>query len=87
MAAGDNRATTNEALRADEEASCKVLNCGKEWGGAGAAVACNAAVTGRDGVQAGGTTGVAARNDGATTNKAPRADEEASCGAATRVTE
>ena len=50
-------------------------------------MAWNAATTGRDGVQECGTTRVAARNDGATTNEAPRVDEEASCNAATGATE
>ena len=47
----------------------------------------NATATGRDGIRAGGTQRVAAHNYGATTIEASRAEEEASCGAATGVTE
>ena len=49
-------------------------------------LAYNAAATGRDGVRAGGTTGMAKRKNGATTNKAPRGEEEASCDTAPGVT-
>ena len=45
------------------------------------------AATSRDDVPAGGTTGVVARDNGLTTNEAPRAHEEASYGAAPGVTE
>ena len=42
---------------------------------------------GRDGNSAGGTTGVAARNNGMSTNEAPRAPGEAGCGTVTGMTE
>ena len=42
---------------------------------------------GGDGVQAGSTTGVAARDNGETKNKAPRTNEEVGCGEATGATE
>jgi hypothetical protein len=50
-------------------------------------LAWNAAETGQDGVRESGTLGVAARDNGATRKKAPRADEEAGYGAATGATE
>ena len=49
-------------------------------GGDVAILAWNAAATGRDGVPAGVTTGVTARNNGAAPNEAPRAHGEAGCG-------
>ena len=45
-----------------------------------------AIVASKLGIQAGGTIGVVARKNGATTDKAPCAVEKASCGAATGVT-
>ena len=54
---------------------------------AGATIlAWNAAATDQDVVRAGGTTGQAVRDNGVTTNEAPRADEEAGCGVATVAT-
>ena len=55
---------------------------------AGATIsAWNAATTGRDGVRAGGTLRLVAHDYRATTHKAPSADDEASCDAATGATE
>ena len=50
-------------------------------------MAWNVATTGRDGVPASSTTGMATRDNGAVTNEAPRAHEEAGCGVATGATE
>ena len=50
-------------------------------------LAWNAVATDQDGVPAGGTTGVAVRDKGTTTNEVPKAHEEVCCSAATDTTE
>ena len=73
--------------RAKEEAGCGASTGATAWGGDRKKMAWNAVGTGRDGVQAGCTTGVAARNNMTATIEVPRANEEAGCGAATGATE
>ena len=72
--------------RTKEEAGCGASGT-TAWCGDGTILAWNAVLTGRDGVPAGGTTGVTVRDSGAATNKVPRAHEEAGCGAATGAME
>ena len=50
-------------------------------------LAWNVAATSQDGVRTGGTPGVATYDDRAITNKTPRGDKEAGCGAASGATE
>ena len=57
MAARDDGATKNEASMEDEEVSCGTATGATEWVDAGATVACDTTMAGRDAALAGCLTG------------------------------
>ena len=69
--------------KSKEEGGCNAATGAAARGGDSAMLAWNSVAMGRDGVPVVGTTGVMARSNGASTNEAPRDNEEAGLGAAT----